>query len=41
MYAMDYPYQFEAGEVTEMDAVGTDLDRKKFYELNARAVFKL
>jgi 2,3-dihydroxybenzoate decarboxylase len=41
MYAMDYPYQFEASEVTEMDAVGTDLDRKKFYELNARAVFKL
>ena len=41
MYAMDYPYQFEASEVGEMDAVGTDLDRKKFYELNARAVFKL
>jgi len=41
MYAMDYPYQFEASEVIEMDAVGTDLDRKKFYELNARAVFKL
>jgi 2,3-dihydroxybenzoate decarboxylase len=41
MYAMDYPYQFEASEVTEMDAVGTDLDRRKFYELNARAVFKL
>jgi 5-carboxyvanillate decarboxylase len=41
MYAMDYPYQFEASEVVEMDAVGTDLDRKKFYELNARAVFKL
>jgi 2,3-dihydroxybenzoate decarboxylase len=41
MYAMDYPYQFEASEVIEMDTVGTDLDRKKFYELNARAVFKL
>jgi 2,3-dihydroxybenzoate decarboxylase len=41
LYAMDYPYQFEASEVIEMDAVGTDLDRKKFYELNARAVFKL
>jgi 2,3-dihydroxybenzoate decarboxylase len=41
MYAMDYPYQFEASEVTEMDAVGTDLDRRKFYEVNARAVFKL
>ena len=41
LYAMDYPYQFEASEVTEMDAVGTDLDRRKFYELNAQAVFKL
>jgi 5-carboxyvanillate decarboxylase len=41
LYAMDYPYQFEASEVVEMDAVGTDLDRHKFYELNARAVFKL
>jgi 2,3-dihydroxybenzoate decarboxylase len=41
LYAMDYPYQFEASEVIEMDAVGTDLDRKKFYESNARAVFKL
>jgi 2,3-dihydroxybenzoate decarboxylase len=41
LYAMDYPYQFEASEVIEMDAVGTDLDRKKFYELNARVVFKL
>jgi 5-carboxyvanillate decarboxylase len=41
LYAMDYPYQFEPSEVTEMDAVGTELDRKKFYELNARAVFKL
>jgi hypothetical protein len=38
---MDYPYQFEASEVIEMDAAGTDLDRKMFYELNARAVFKL
>jgi len=41
LYAMDYPYQFEASAATEMDAVGTDLDRRKFYELNARAVFKL
>ena len=41
MSAMDYPYQFEASEVTEMDAVGTALDRQKFYESNARAVFKL
>jgi 5-carboxyvanillate decarboxylase len=41
MYAMDYPYQFEASEVGEMDSVGTDEERRKFYELNARAVFKL
>jgi 2,3-dihydroxybenzoate decarboxylase len=41
LYAMDYPYQFEAGEVGEMDALGTDLDRSKFYELNARRVFGL
>jgi 2,3-dihydroxybenzoate decarboxylase len=41
LYAMDYPYQFEAGEVVEMDAVGTDLERRKFYELNARAVFDI
>jgi 5-carboxyvanillate decarboxylase len=41
LYAMDYPYQFEAGEVVEMDAVGSELDRRKFYELNARAVFKV
>ena len=41
MYAMDYPYQFETSEVVEMDAVGTEADRQKFYELNARAVFKL
>jgi 5-carboxyvanillate decarboxylase len=41
MYAMDYPYQFEASEVVEMDAAGSEADRKKFYESNARAVFKL
>jgi 2,3-dihydroxybenzoate decarboxylase len=41
MYAMDYPYQFEASEVGEMDPVGTEEERRKFYELNARAVFKL
>ncbi len=41
LYAMDYPYQFEAGEVIEMDNVGSGVDRRKFYETNARAVFKL
>jgi 2,3-dihydroxybenzoate decarboxylase len=39
MYAMDYPYQFEASEVVAMDNVGTEDDRRKFYELNARTVF--
>jgi 5-carboxyvanillate decarboxylase len=41
LYAMDYPYQFEPGEVTEMDTVGTEAERRKFYESNARAVFRL
>jgi 2,3-dihydroxybenzoate decarboxylase len=41
LYAMDYPYQFEASEVIEMDSVGTGEERRKFYELNARALFKL
>lgn len=41
MYAMDYPYQFEAAEVIAMDGVGTETARAKFYELNARAVFGL
>jgi 2,3-dihydroxybenzoate decarboxylase len=41
MYAMDYPYQFEASEVVEMDHVGADAARARFYELNARAVFGL
>jgi 2,3-dihydroxybenzoate decarboxylase len=41
MYAMDYPYQYEATEVVAMDHVGTDAARARFYELNARAVFGL
>jgi 5-carboxyvanillate decarboxylase len=41
MYAMDYPYQFEAGEVQAMEGVGTAADRSRFYELNARSVFGL
>jgi 2,3-dihydroxybenzoate decarboxylase len=41
LYAMDYPYQFEATEVVAMDHVGTDAARAKFYELNARTVFDL
>src|SRR3569833_275559 len=39
MYAIDYPYQFVAAEVTAMDSVGTDMARAQFYELNARSVF--
>ena len=39
MYAMDYPYQFEAAEVAAMDHAGTDAARAKFYELSARTVF--
>ncbi len=41
MYAMDYPYQFEPREVTEMDEVGTAEQRRQFYESNARRVFRL
>jgi len=41
MYAMDYPYQFEASEVLAMDSVGTAADRNSFYALNARKVFDL
>jgi 5-carboxyvanillate decarboxylase len=41
MYAMDYPYQFEASEVLAMDSVGTAADRDSFYALNARNVFGL
>jgi 2,3-dihydroxybenzoate decarboxylase len=42
LYAMDYPYQFVAEEVTEMENAGlSDADRKKFYQLNAQKVFGL
>ncbi len=42
LYAMDYPYQFEAAEVTEMENAGlTDAQKSAFYERNARQVFKL
>jgi len=41
MYAMDYPYQFEASEVLAMDSVGTAADRDSFYAQNARNVFGL
>ncbi len=42
LYAMDYPYQFVAEEVGEMErAQISDADRKKFYQTNAERVFKL
>jgi len=42
LYAMDYPYQFEASEVTAMEEAEIPYgDREKFYQLNAERVFKL
>jgi 5-carboxyvanillate decarboxylase len=43
LYAMDYPYQFVAEEVTEMERNSTlsEADRAKFYQLNAEKVFAL
>ena len=42
MYAMDYPYQFVADEVTAMDALPISAaDKALFFEGNARRVFKL
>ncbi len=42
LYAMDYPYQFVADEVTIQDnmAIGAD-DKKKFFQNNAERLFKL
>jgi 5-carboxyvanillate decarboxylase len=42
MYAMDYPYQYVAEEVSLCDAMTiSDADKKAFYETNARRVFQL
>ena len=42
MYAMDYPYQYQPGEVDACDAMTIpDADKKAFFEGNARRVFKL
>lgn len=42
MYAMDYPYQYEADEVTAMDQLPlSDAEKKAFFEDIAREVFKL
>ncbi|MBX5461981.1 MAG: amidohydrolase [Steroidobacteraceae bacterium] len=42
LYAMDYPYQFEPQEVAIADALPmSDIDKKKFFQLNAEKLFKL
>jgi 2,3-dihydroxybenzoate decarboxylase len=39
---MDYPYQYELGEVAAMDALPLTPEHKKmFYESNAVNLFKL
>jgi 5-carboxyvanillate decarboxylase len=42
MYAMDYPYQFVADEVGEMERANLSAaDQKMFYQTNAEKVFGL
>lgn len=42
MYAMDYPYQYDAAEVTAQDNLPmNDTDKKMFFEDTARKVFNL
>jgi 5-carboxyvanillate decarboxylase len=42
LYAMDYPYQYEPGEVAILDEMDMpDEDKKKFFQTNAEKVFKL
>jgi 2,3-dihydroxybenzoate decarboxylase len=42
LYAMDYPYQFEASEVVLCDNIEMSAaDKKKFFQTNAEAVFNL
>ena len=42
MYAMDYPYQYEAGEVQAMDKMAISAEvKKKFFQTNAERWFKL
>ena len=42
LYAMDYPYQFVVDEVTTSDNLPlSDVDKKKFFQLNAEKVFSL
>ena len=42
MYAMDYPYQYNAAEVLVTDEMQvSDADKKKFYQTNAERIFNL
>ena len=42
LYAMDYPYQYAADEVVAMDNMSMSAeDKKKFFQTNAEAVFKI
>lgn len=42
LYAMDYPYQYAPEEVGLLDKMDMSLeDKKKFFQLNAQALFKL
>ncbi len=42
LYAMDYPYQYVADEVTAMDRLPlTDAEKKAFFQSNAERLFKL
>lgn len=42
MYAMDYPYQYEPGEVEALDAMNLSLeDKRAFFQTNAERVFNL
>ena len=42
MYAMDYPYQYVAEEVTAMDNLPlSDEQKKMFFQTNAERIFKL
>lgn len=42
LYAMDYPYQYQVDEVIAMDNMAMSAqDKKKFFQTNAQAVFKI
>jgi 5-carboxyvanillate decarboxylase len=42
LYAMDYPYQYEPGEVAKLDEMDmSDADKKKFFQTNAEKVFRV